>query len=179
MDCLAVALHWHGVAVVQLDGGGGVSMLIETSSEPPGGMLRPRSSTTPPLVQLVVAGVVEVQGPFQRENPSFDSNQAESESNKKTLPYYKVIEWDHVWEVWLNEDLPGGHSFVATIQDQNVTDPEDYYFTVWGDFVYYDKTLVSGVHVFVRGMTGPNGNRLQVIGYEGCPTNKGLLFIPS
>ena len=64
-DCFALTPHWHGVAVVQLEGGGGVVMPIETWIEPPGGMLRLRnSSTLAAVMQLLLAGVVAEQGPI-------------------------------------------------------------------------------------------------------------------
>lgn len=51
--------------MVQLEGGGGVVMPNEIWIESPGRTLRPRNSTTlASVIQLVVAGVVAVQGPI-------------------------------------------------------------------------------------------------------------------
>lgn len=118
----------------------------------------------------VVGLVVEVQGPFKRENPDFNPEEDESEDNPKEIEYYSVANWGKEWVVEMGADVQGGESFIAAIHDLAGLVPEAHSVTVWANHFYTDTVLKGGVDVRIKGEAGGETIKLQIIGYEGCPS---------
>ncbi len=69
--------------------------------------------------QIVKGETVTLSGPYRRDNPDFDEEQEVSETNKKTLSYYIVTEYEGHYRVVLDADCKSGEWTTFTIKDSD------------------------------------------------------------
>ncbi len=69
--------------------------------------------------QIVKGETVTLSGPYRRDNPDFDEEQEVSETNKKTLSYYIVTEYEGHYRAVLDADCKSGEWTTFTIKDSD------------------------------------------------------------